>query len=131
MRVATKKTLLVGLGVLSIGAILLYFSFNPENGLLFPKCPIHEYLGIYCSGCGSQRAIHDLLHLRIGDAMSHNILILPALFVLAQHFLVKFGILNGKSLLNYRYAPLVLLAIVLLYMVLRNLKAEPFAYLAP
>lgn len=131
MRVTTKKALFIGLGVLSIGAILLYFSFNPENGLLFPKCPIHEYLGIYCSGCGSQRAIHDLLHLRIGDAVSHNILILPALFVLAQHFFVKFGIVNGKSLLDYRYAPLVLLAVVLLFMALRNLKIEPFAFLAP
>jgi hypothetical protein len=131
MQGATKKILVVGLGVLSVVAILLYFSFNPENGLLFPKCPIHQYLGIYCSGCGSQRAIHDLLHLRIGDAIGHNALLLPALFVILQHLLIKAGVLKGKSLLGYRYAPLVLLAVVLLFMVLRNLKLYPFELLAP
>ena len=126
-----KKPLWLGLGVLSVVAILLYFSFNPERGLLFPKCPFNQYLGIYCSGCGSQRAIHDLLHFRIGDAISHNLLLLPALFVLLHHALVKFGVLKGRSLLDYRYSPLILLAIVVLFMFLRNLKMYPFEYLAP
>ncbi|WP_036379153.1 DUF2752 domain-containing protein [Muricauda sp. MAR_2010_75] len=126
-----KSVLLIGLGVLSVLAILLYFSFNPEKGLFFPKCPSYQYLGIYCSGCGSQRAIHDLLHLRIGDALSHNMLLLPALFVLAQHGLVKARVLKTKSFLNYRYAPIIVLIMVLLFMFLRNLTIYPFAYLAP
>ncbi|MBO0322065.1 DUF2752 domain-containing protein [Muricauda sp. CAU 1633] len=88
-------------------------------------------MGIYCSGCGSQRAIHDLLHLRIGDAISHNMLLLPALFVLMQHGLVKVGVLKTRSLLNYRFAPIIVLIIVLVFMLLRNLKMYPFAYLAP
>lgn len=132
MRAVIKKTpLWLGLGVLSVVAILLYFSFNPEKGLLFPKCPFHEYLGIYCSGCGSQRAVHDLLHFRIGDAISHNILLLPAMFVLVHHAGVKFGAIKGRSVLDRRYAPMILLAIVLIFMLLRNLKMYPFEYLAP
>ena len=112
-------------------AVLLYFSFNPEHGLLFPKCPSYQFLGIYCPGCGSQRAMHDLLHLRIGDAIGHNVLMLPALFVLAQHGLVKTGFLKSQSFLNYRYAPIIVLIIVVLFMLLRNLKMYPFEYLAP
>lgn len=132
MRGTIKKPIvLLGLGVLSVMAVLLYFSFNPEKGLFFPKCPSYQYLGIYCSGCGSQRAIHDLLHLRLGDAMSHNVLLLPALFVIAQHGLVKTGILKTRSFLNYRFAPIIVLVIVLLFMFLRNLNMAPFAYLAP
>lgn len=126
-----KPILIIGLGVLSLVAVLLYFSFSPEKGLFFPKCPLYQYLGIYCSGCGSQRAIHDLLHLRIGDAISHNVLLLPALFVLMQHGLVKTKVLKSKSFLNYRYAPIIVLIVVLLFMFLRNLKMYPFAYLAP
>lgn len=126
-----KISVIAFLGVLSILAILLYFSFNPERGLLFPKCPFNTYLGIYCSGCGSQRAIHDLLHLRIKDAISHNLLFLPALFVIGQHLTTKLGILKRESLLNYRYSPLIILGVVLLFMVLRNLKGFPFEYLAP
>ncbi|MEW2921517.1 DUF2752 domain-containing protein [Muricauda sp. ANG21] len=126
-----KSVLLIGLGVLSVLAILLYFSFNPEKGLFFPKCPSYQYLGIYCSGCGSQRAIHDLLHFRFGEAISHNLLLIPALFVLVQHGLVKVKVLKTKSFLNYRYAPIIVLIIVLLFMFLRNLKMYPFEYLAP
>ncbi|MEX0314772.1 MAG: DUF2752 domain-containing protein [Allomuricauda sp.] len=134
MEVATKKKyILIALGVLSILAILLYFyvSFNPEKGFLFPKCPFNAYLGIHCSGCGTQRAIHDLLHLRITDAMSHNILLFPAILVILQHILVKTEILKGRSLLSYRYTPLIILVVVLLFMLLRNLKFYPFEHLAP
>ncbi len=132
MRAATKKKyLIIIFGVLSVLAILLYFSFNPENGLLFPKCPFYHFAGIYCSGCGTQRAIHDLLHLRITDALSHNILLFPAIIVVFQHILVKTGILRGRSLLGYRHAPIVVMIIVVLFMVLRNLKFYPFEYLAP
>lgn len=126
-----KLVLLIGLGVLSVLAVLLYFSFNPEKGLFFPKCPSYQYLGIYCSGCGSQRAIHDLLHFRFGEAISHNLLLIPALFVLVQHGLVKVKVLKTKSFLNYRYAPIIVLIIVLLFMFLRNLRMYPFEYLAP
>lgn len=126
-----KVSLIIILGVLSILAILLYFSFNPESGLLFPKCPFNTYLGIYCSGCGSQRAIHDLLHLRIGEAISHNLMLLPALFVIGQHLATKLGIVKRESLINYRYSPLIILSVVLLFMVFRNIKAFPFEYLAP
>lgn len=129
----TKKpyALITLLGVLSALAILLYFSFNPERGLLFPKCPFNQMLGIHCAGCGSQRAIHDLLHFRITDAISHNVLLLPAFFVVSQHLLTKIGILKGTSLLHYRYAPAIILLIIVLFMVLRNIPGYPFEYLAP
>ncbi|WP_420319873.1 DUF2752 domain-containing protein [Flagellimonas sp.] len=118
------------MGVLSVLAILLYFSFNPENGL-FPKCPFYNYAGIYCSGCGAQRAIHDLLHFKFVDALSHNFLMLPAIVVIGHHVVVKMGFYKGRSLLSYRYAPLAILIVVLLFMVLRNLRFFPFEYLAP
>ncbi|MGW9686878.1 DUF2752 domain-containing protein [Flagellimonas sp. 2504JD1-5] len=131
MAVTTKKKYLIAiLGVLSVLAILLYFSINPENGL-FPKCPFYNYAGIYCSGCGTQRAIHDLLHLRITDALSHNFLLLPSILVILQHIAVKSGIYQGRSLLSHRYTPIIVLIIVLLFMVLRNLRFYPFEYLAP
>lgn len=131
MEATTKKKYLIAiLGVLSFVAILLYFFFNPENGL-FPKCPFNNYLSIYCSGCGTQRAIHDLLHLRILDALGHNFLLLPAILVILQHVVVKIGIYKGQSLLTHRHAPLAILIVVLLFMVLRNLRMFPFEYLAP
>ena len=40
--------------------------------------------GLECPGCGSQRAIHDLLHLRIGNAFAQNALVpivIPYIFL--------------------------------------------------
>ncbi len=119
------------LGVLSILAALLFFSLNPENHMFFPKCLVKEHLGIYCSGCGSQRALHDLMHLRIGKVFGHNALFLPFLMVVLHHVLVKVNLLKGKTILEYRYAPLIILGIVVVFTVVRNLDIYPFSYLAP
>ncbi len=119
------------MGVLSALAILLYFFFNPDQGLLFPKCPFNQMLGINCAGCGSQRAIHDLLHFRITEAIGHNLLLIPAFFLIIQHILVKYRILKGTSIIHYRYAPVIILSIIVLFMVLRNIPGLPFEYLAP
>lgn len=119
------------MGVLSALAILLYFFFNPERGLLFPKCPFNQMLGIHCAGCGSQRAIHDLLHFRIVEAIGHNVLLIPAVVLVTQHILAKNGILKATSLLHYRYAPAIILLIIVLFMFCRNIPGKPFEYLAP
>lgn len=126
-----KTTLILGLGVLSFLAVLLYFAFNPEKGFLYPKCPVHSYMGIHCAGCGSQRAFHDLLHLRFKEAIGHNALLLPALIVIIQHLGSRFGVLKQKSFLDFRYAPIILFVVILLFMVLRNIKSFPFYHLAP
>ena len=61
------------IGFLSIGLIVvtLYFFINPSTAF-FPKCPIYSTTGIYCPGCGSQRALHDFLHL---DEMTVRLII--------------------------------------------------------
>ena len=44
---------------------------------LYPACPIHQYLGIDCPGCGATRALIALLHGHPVQALRLN-----ALFVL-------------------------------------------------
>lgn len=127
----SKKVGFISIGVLFLGAVLLLFSHNPEVHYFFPKCPVKHHLGIYCSGCGSQRAAHDLLHLRIRDVFDHNFLFLPFLLLVIQHVLATTGLLFKKSLISYRYAPIVLLIVIVSFMILRNLKGVPFEYLAP
>ncbi len=61
-------------GVLVIIFLSLYFLFNPSTSIFFPKCPFHTITGLYCPGCGSQRAIHDMMHLNIFEAINHNAL---------------------------------------------------------
>lgn len=64
------------------GWLILLWLFDPEGGQMHLPCPFHWLTGWHCPGCGSQRALHDLLHGRIAEAFGHNaamILAVPAL----------------------------------------------------
>lgn len=131
--------------MLALLALLLFSNVNPEVNHFFPKCPLHQHTGIYCSGCGSQRAIHDLLNGQVVEATSHNALLPLALLVLFQHYGLKIMRLlrhprtekarhwaeKQKSCLTHRHAPLVILILALGFMLLRNLPFESLAFLRP
>lgn len=131
MEIFSKKRFLILIGVLLSLTVPLYFLFNPSGQLIFPKCPIYQHLGVYCSGCGSQRAIHDLLHLNILDAIGHNLLLLPALTLILIEFGMRFFRPGKKSLFYYRKTPIIILVVILVFTLLRNIKMYPFEYLAP
>jgi len=48
------------------------FLWNPAQHDFFPKCLFHELTGLFCPGCGSQRAAHHLLNGRFLLAMQFN-----------------------------------------------------------
>lgn len=70
-------------GVLLLLAVVVYFGFDPSVNAWFPKCPFLMLTGWQCPGCGSQRAIHSLLHLDLLSAMRYNLLLVFSLPVLA------------------------------------------------
>lgn len=52
----------------------------------FPACPIYQFLGIDCPGCGATRALAALLHAHLHAALQLN-----ALFVLLLPFALAFA----------------------------------------
>jgi hypothetical protein len=113
---------------------ILYFYFNPSS-TIFPKCPLYNFTGIYCPGCGSQRALHDLLHFDFTGVIGHNILFLFGLALLIYHLTVKFlNTFFNKRIKNFLYhkkTPIVLLVLIILFWILRNIPVYPFTLLAP
>lgn len=70
--------------IAAVGGFLLYVFLNdPAQGGFLP-CPFRYLTGWLCPGCGSQRALHDLLHGRIGEAFAHNALLIIALAALGS-----------------------------------------------
>lgn len=65
-------------GLLGLTAILVYGLFDPQQ-FPFPRCPFRSLTGWLCPGCGSQRAIHQLIHGHVAEAFDLNLLFLPAL----------------------------------------------------
>ena len=55
--------------------------FPPTRFAFYPQCPIHEYLGLLCPGCGATRALAALLRGHLAEALHQN-----ALFVLLLPF---------------------------------------------
>ena len=65
---------LLAAAFLACAALLIY---PPTQTSFYPACPIHQYLGIDCPGCGATRALAALLHGHLREALRLN-----ALFVL-------------------------------------------------
>ena len=82
--------------VLSGCIFILLASFNPENHAFFPKCPFFILTNLQCPGCGSQRAIYNLIHGNIANAFSYN-----ALLVISIPFVV---LLVVAEILKKRYS---------------------------
>lgn len=117
------------------GALSLYFFWNPSENSFFPKCPFYTLTGIYCAGCGSQRAIHQIMNGQIITGIRHNYLLIVVIGVLSYKTLLY--ILNkiyNKSHFDIFHKPIatkIILIIVLLFWTLRNIKIFPFTELAP
>lgn len=115
--------------------IWVYFEINPSGQSFFPKCPFHSLTGLHCPGCGSQRAIHDFLHLNIIEGFKHNFLIGLGILVLGYKLYLmiysKFYNEKKSNLLYNTKTPWIILVLIISFWILRNIPYEPFLYLAP
>jgi len=118
----------------AVAAILLRI-FDPATSGVFPPCPVRYLTGWYCPGCGSLRAIHQLLHGNLQAAWAMNplaVILLPfLLYGLASHVLLEF---RGRGL-PQTFLPAVwiraLCVVIILFGVARNLPLHPLNLLAP
>lgn len=108
----------------------VYFFFSPYKFSFFPSCPFYKYGGLHCAGCGSQRALHHLLHLEFQQMFRSNLLF-PLWIYLAGDYLYKNMVSKAEPLLLNTKIPYGIFFIILIYTILRNIPYEPFIYLAP
>lgn len=128
------KVVVASLLILAGG--VLYFLFNPVQYTFFPECPFHAFTGWYCPGCGSQRALHALLHGRLIEAAGFNLLtvmLLPFVLYSAVVWTANaFFSTRWKQDIFYKpWFAKCLLLVVLLFAVLRNLPVAALQWLAP
>jgi len=73
------KTAAVLALVCGTAAVLLYLGLTDPESAPLPQCVFKRLTGFDCPGCGTQRAIHALLHGRVGEAWRLNAALFPAL----------------------------------------------------
>lgn len=118
-----------------LAAIAVLEVFDPATSGVFPPCPLRYVTGWYCPGCGSLRALHQLLHGNLRQAWALNpltVLLLPFLvYGLASYAVFE---IRGRHLprVFLRAAWIqALCAAIILFGIARNIPLQPFAWLAP
>ena len=98
-----KKYLLITVATVFVAtALSVFFYVDPSIYPFFPKCPFLIATGLECPGCGSQRAIHQLLHLNIAGAFRQNpIVVLYIPYVVVGIYLEYLG--GNKKFLRIRH----------------------------
>lgn len=119
-----------------IGAAIILYFFDPAAASNFyPKSPFRVLTGLYCPGCGTLRAVHQLLHGHFLAAADLN----PLMILFLPYLLYAFVEYTAPVLFEQKVPRLFIkaewiwlgLKIILAYWVLRNLPFAPFSWLAP
>lgn len=126
MRKGLRIGISAAVSVLLVAALYIFYTFDPELQPIFPKCPFLLLTGYQCPGCGSQRAIHSLLHLDIGAAFRYNAFMLMALpYIFLGVYLEYFG---GKKrfpavekIFFGKWAAVALLVFIVVFWIVRNI----------
>ena len=119
--------------LLIAGAAVLYF-FNPAQVNFYPVCFFYKTTGLLCPGCGTLRAMHQLLHGHLREALRFNPLIVSLLPVVAWGCLLaaRESKANKPALAWIRPSWLWIgLAVLLVFTILRNLPGASRYWLAP
>lgn len=110
----------------ALAGVLVVATVDPHEPGHYPTCPFLWLTGLYCPGCGSLRAVHDLAHLDLAGAWGMN----PALVLAVPYLLLTALAWWRRSLtgaprrwLAPAWVIWALLAAVCVYWVARNVPA--------
>ncbi|PYV14756.1 MAG: DUF2752 domain-containing protein [Acidobacteria bacterium] len=110
-------------------ALALLFFLDPARGGIFPPCPFRALTGYLCPGCGTLRALHQLLHGHLGAAFRLNPLSVSSLpFVGYSSLSSLLELITGRPLPRVFVRPSFIWALlfaILAFWVLRNTPLFP------
>lgn len=117
-----------------ITGVILVFLFNPETSF-YPPCIFKKITNLQCPGCGSARACYHLLHGNFLIAVNYNLLVtgfLPLIALEGFSRVFKFKDQRGSKLqvIRNHVRPMLVLAIVVIFWIVRNLPFYPFNLLS-
>ena len=103
----------------------LYYFFDPSKERFFIACPLKTLTGYECAGCGSQRALHALLHFEWIKALRLNALFVLMLFLvgiygLIRSFADKQYLRKMNGIIFDKKTIIIFLIIILIFSVLKN-----------
>ena len=107
-----------------VAGVVIYSTFDPSASRWFPRCPFLRLTGLKCPGCGTQRAIHALLHGDVLSALHFNALLpvsIPLLLLYGYAELVRTRKPRFYNRVNSVTAILAVLIVVIVWWIVRNI----------
>ncbi|WP_239018698.1 DUF2752 domain-containing protein [Sphingobacterium corticibacterium] len=127
MMLKKYRLVFIGTGIVVLGvATYIYYTYDPAAHGWFPRCPFKTLTGLDCPGCGSQRAVHAILHGDFEGAFRYNALLFPFIPYLTLGFGYRCVKNPGEHLLKWRkilfgeYAIKTIATIIFAYFILKN-----------
>jgi uncharacterized membrane protein (GlpM family) len=117
----------VGIAIGLCLAVIIYL-YDPAMSSILPPCPFHAITGLYCPGCGSSRAVHQLMHGHLVKAFDLNPLMISFLPFMGWSLIQQ---ARGRQILTRPIWIWTILAVILIFWVLRNIPVYPLTLLAP
>jgi hypothetical protein len=118
--------------LLALASGVVLFVFNPGQFSFYPVCWFYRTTGLLCPGCGSLRALHQLLHGHLATAFRFNPLLIFCLpfvgWVAARYAWRRMRQQPGSLAIRPVWFWLFLAGAVI-FSVWRNLPGTPFATL--
>src|SRR5688572_5675450 len=125
-----RRSTVIGIWLLIMAGAAYLFVFEPGKSGFFPACPFRLLTGFTCPGCGTTRALHQILHGDFAAAFMLNPLLLLGLpFVLLA--LLRYSVIvlrGGVPRPNALPAPYIyaLFVVIVSFWVFRNTPFYPF-----
>lgn len=130
-----EKAFYVGLALLALTGAAMLYVLDPREAGNYPVCPFLGLTEYHCPGCGTLRALHQLLHGNPLGAAGYNLLTALSMPFIGYAFVV--GALRAYRgpgprplFVNPKLIWGLFLGIVAFW-VLRNVPVEPVSMLAP
>ena len=119
-----RKWWIIGaVAVIVIAGIAIYSTFDPSTVRFFPRCTFLTLTGLKCPGCGTQRAIHALLHGNFLEAVRFNAMLVASVPLLALYGYAEIVRKSKPRFYNkVNSTPIILtiFVLVVLWWILRN-----------
>lgn len=131
----TPRWIVVAASAAGLGAATVVGLGDPARSHWFPPCPLHAATGLYCPGCGSTRAIHQLLRVDVAAAFTLNpllVLVAPVMAYVYVRWVV--AAFTGRLLPLPRPTARwnsAAMAVLLVFGVARNLPIPALSWMAP
>jgi hypothetical protein len=125
-----RRSTVAGIWLLLIAGAVYLYVFEPGRSGFFPPCMFRTLTGFTCPGCGTTRALHQMVHGHLFAAFMLNPLLLIALPFLLYAFLrysaiVMHGGVPPKNSLHPRYIYAIFF-VVSAFWIFRNMPFYPF-----